>query len=380
MTSGAHDRVVIVGAGPAGLATALALAQRGIRAQLIDPGAPPGDGGLQLTPNGVRILDALGVGEALRADAVIARSVEVRDPRSWRCLYSFDLSRYGADYILLRRSRLLAVLEAACRQAGLDTKVGCASWLGETGKGVVGWRRDDGSDHEAGLLIGADGARSGIREALNGRSDQPITHIAWRAHVPDIAPPAPGRIVVALAAGRHLVMYGLADGSTNAVFVYRVSSDHDPPSPAPLFAGFGGPVRQVLERCDGARRWRLRRSMVAPRWHGERTVLVGDALHPMLPFLAQGTNMALEDACVLADAIATENGCDAAFKRYRSRREPRLRRVVRAIEAQTWINHASWPPMRLAVKGALTLSSRLMPSLIAARYDWLFGGDGSSGR
>lgn len=121
--------------------------------------------------------------------------------------------------------------------------------------------------------------------------------------------------------------------------------------------------------------WGLFRHDVAKRWHGEGLALLGDAVHPTLPFLAQGAVMALEDAWVLADEIASLPDLGMALARYQQRREARVRRVVKTATGNARKYHLSFPPLRLAAHSALRLGGALAPGLMMRQFDWLYGHD-----
>jgi salicylate hydroxylase len=121
--------------------------------------------------------------------------------------------------------------------------------------------------------------------------------------------------------------------------------------------------------------WGLLRYPVARNWYQDHAALLGDAAHPTLPFLAQGANMALEDAWVLADCLANAETTSTALARYQSRRERRVRRVIEVSGRNAWKYHLKFPPLRLAAHAALRFVSRQAPQHLMGQFDWLYKHD-----
>lgn len=188
--------------------------------------------------------------------------------------------------------------------------------------------------------------------------------------------------------GRHLVSYPLRGGrARNLVAVeergsWAAEGWHHRDDPARLraaFARFGGPVPGWLAALEEVHLWGLFRHEVVQRWHGGVCVLVGDAAHPTLPFLAQGANMALEDAWVLSDALIREPTCEDAFRAYQAARDRRVRRTVAAAEGNARAYHLAGPARWVAHR-LLGLSGRIAPGLALRRFDWLYGHDVTAAR
>lgn len=357
--------VAVIGAGIAGLTAALSLAQRGAvvtvherASALREVGA-----GIQISPNAARALAALGLEGALLSASTPARRVVLRRPGG-QAVATLDLARRrpGAVFRFILRARLQGLLADAARAAGVTIR------FGSTGG-------------DAPLIVGADGIHSTTRTRLNGPGTARFTgQTAWRALVPDDPDPAP-EAQVFMGPGRHLVSYPLAGGLRNIVAVleapdWTAESWVEPGDPADLraaFAGFGGPVPGWLAHVEDCGRWGLFRHPIAPRWQDGHSVLIGDAAHPMLPFLAQGACTAIEDGFRLAlhlDA-APQPEALAAFE---AERRPRIPRIVAAAEANARNYHLTGPH-RLAAHGALRLGSRVAPGVIFNRFAWVYDYD-----
>ena len=366
------DAVHVIGGGVAGLAVSTALAMRGVTVRLSEqaPAITEVGAGLQISPNGVAVLDALGLGEAARAAAIRAAAVELRDFRKGAPVLRLDLARDAPDrdYLLLHRARLIGVLEEGARRAGVDIALGHPV-------------TPDDLATEGGTLLAADGVHSAVRPLVETPAEPFFTgQVAWRAVIPEAS--VPPEVYVYMGLGRHLVTYPLAGGLRNIVAVEERSAwaeegwhhEDDPANLRAAFAGFAPEVRDWLTRVDSVHLWGLFRHPVAARWHRGRAALLGDAAHPTLPFLAQGANMALEDAWVLADCLTTLPR-DAAFAAYQTRRRARVTRVIDAATANARNYHLANPLVRGVAHTALRLGGRLAPAQALRRFDWLYAHD-----
>lgn len=387
----AGREIAVLGAGIGGLAAALALAQRGARVVVYEqaPEIAEVGAGIQVSPNGLCVLDALGLGARLRATAPRGRAVSLRDHAGGREVLRLDLERLaqGQDYRFVHRADLIALLERAARGAGVALR------LGQRATAVVPGRPAmlhlNGQDPvETALVIGADGVRSVLRPVLEGEAAARFTgQVAWRAIVPNaVGHPAEAR--VHMGPGRHLVSYPLRDGATvNLVAVEERArwtdegwmQQDDPDALRAAFAGFGGDVPTLLKGVDAVGLWGLHRHPVARRWHGAGVALLGDAAHPTLPFLAQGANMALEDAWVLATCLDEIADTDAALARYQARRRDRVSKVIAAADGNAWKYHLRNPLLRQAAHGAMGLLGRIAPGRMVRGFDWLYAHDVTRG-
>jgi salicylate hydroxylase len=353
-------RIAVVGGGIAGLTAALAFAERGFEVRVYEQAEALTEtgAGLQITPNGFRVLDALGVGDDLRRVGVPAEGVDVRSGVSGKSLSSID---FAADqYLFVWRPDLIDVLARHVRASGVDLQLGAAV---------------RSADLDADLVVAADGVHSRHRLALNPNARPRFSGmVAWRATFDGTAYP---RARLITAPRGHVVLYPVRKGLINLVAVSEVEqwAGEGWSQPATLgemqghFAHLAPEIRTILARPNRVQKWGLRNAPVATNWQDGRVVLIGDAAHPTLPFLAQGANMAIEDAAVLARIVAAEGL--SALPRFQAARLARTSRIVEAASANGRIYHARGLA-RLAVESAL----RLMPKArLQHRTDWIYDFD-----
>ncbi|MEO0655444.1 MAG: FAD-dependent monooxygenase [Pseudomonadota bacterium] len=365
----ANQSISVAGAGIAGLTVGRALALRGAQVRICERRGDIGEvgAGLQISPNGVRVMDALGLGDALRDVSIRAEAVVLRDGHSGREVLHLDLAGVPGDYLFVHRARLIEVLARGAFDSGVDFAMGTPLT----------------PDEAEGFVVAADGWRSRFREELNpGETPFFTGQVAWRALIPDS-----GSVPVAdvfMGPGRHLVSYPLANGLRNIVAVEERDAwadagwNHrdDPATVRKAFADFGGPVPGWLAQLDEVYLWGLFRHEVAARWHAFETAIIGDAAHPTLPFLAQGANLALEDAWVLAaqlDALPQRE----ALAAYQTARKERVTRAIEAANANAQNYHLAGLPRFLGHAGLRAVNA-LSPDLARRRFDWLYGYDAPS--
>jgi salicylate hydroxylase len=381
--------ILIAGGGIGGLALALALAQTG-RASIVleqrDSFGAAG-AGIQLGPNGVRVLQRLGLAEALRPAVGVPDALAVHDGRSGRALAVLPLgrwiaARHGAPYWVVHRSDLHAILAAAAAaqpRITLRTSFTLAS-LAQRGDELQA-RSAAGEVATGRALVGADGLWSSVRRAVAP------------AHVPELVGATAARTVIPVAAagrlalpavglwlspGVNVVHYPVRGGSEIAAVVIATETwqgtgwetKADKEALIARLRGFHASLAEPLAMAPEWRKWALHRLAPLPRWSAGRVTLIGDAAHPMLPHLAQGGVLALEDAVVLADALAAHPGNEAqAFAVFEAQRRRRAARVQTMSRLNGRIYHAR-PPLSWARDAVL----RAVPgNWLMAGYDWLYG-------
>jgi salicylate hydroxylase len=385
------EPIAIIGGGIGGLAAALALVRRGYdvavyeQAQVLrEIGA-----GIQISANGTRVLHALGVAEALAAVQVIPDGKEIRLWNTGQTWKLFDLGaqsveRYGFPYICIHRGDLQQVLLAALQREKADAV--------RTGRKCIGLaqhadrvllRFADGDAFEAPLVIGADGIHSVIRQALFGPDQPEFTGIiTWRGVMPMATlPPQISRTKGTnwVGPGAHVIHYPVRCGELmNFVGLversdWTIESWTMQGSVADLardFRGWHADVQAMIGRIESPYIFALKGRPPMPRWSVGRATLLGDACHPMLPMLAQGAVMALEDAYVLARCIETFADHAAAFAAYEAARRERTARVVRgSAENARRFHHQA---LSRADEAEAYVTREWQEDRVKDRYEWLF--------
>ena len=373
-------KICVIGAGIGGLACALALRQRGAEVVVLEQAEAITEvgAGIQVSPNGMKVLTALGLGDTVARASVRARAVSLRDFRRGDEVLRLDLKALPGDqgYWFVHRADLIDILASAVRAAGVQVRLlqrVTAITPGTPPQVTLA----NGDVLRAGMVVAADGLHSVLWPVLNGAAAPFFTgQVAWRAIVPnETGHPAHAR--VHMGPGRHIVSYPLRDGSVvNLVAVQERAAwaeegwhhHDDPKNLKAAFAGFDAEVHRLLQAVTDVRLWGLFRHPVARVWHGPGVALLGDAAHPTLPFLAQGANMALEDAWVLADVL----GSGADLAEYQRRRQGRVARVIAAANGNAWKYHLRPGPLRSAAHLGLRVMGRVAPGRMLHQFDWLY--------
>jgi salicylate hydroxylase len=391
------SKVAVVGGGIGGLTAALALLRQGIDVDVYEqaPELKEVGAGVQISSNGTRVLYALGLQEAVERVSSIPTAKEIRlwnTGQTWKLfdLGAVSIELYGFPYVLMHRRDLHGILAEAIARLKPD-----ALHLGMRCTDVVQSDRSvtlrfaTGESAEAPLAIGADGVHSHIRASLFGPSSPQFTGcIAWRGIVPvERLPPQVSRTCGTnwVGAGGHVVHYPLRRGELmNFVGIlertdWQVESWTIRGTTEELandFRGWHADVHAIIRNVDEPYKWALMVRPPMPRWTKERVTLLGDACHPMLPLLAQGAVMALEDGFVLARCLTTYADHVTAFSRYEAARRDRTARAVNgsAENAQRFHNKN----LGDAAGAEAYVTREWQPERIKDRYDWLFTYDATA--
>jgi salicylate hydroxylase len=394
-------QIVIAGAGIAGLTAAIAFAKNGYSVQLYEQANKLEDtgSGIQLSPNATRVLAHLGVLDKLLTASVEPRAVVVREARRLRKLAEVPLGgkaedRWGAPYLVVHRADLQTALLARAKREP-DIKLVTGARLADAAfhaRGVTVSLDIAGDVKEAAclLLIGADGVGSTVRNlGTRGAPPRYSGYAAWRSTVrrdsdigEALATVMPADCVTVYAHRRfHLVGYPIRGGTaTNLVVVVNSRSEEarpgdrgDPAILARAMRGTAEPLASMARGCEPWTLWPIREVPPDHPWTGGAGVaLIGDAAHALTPFAAQGAAMAIEDAIILSNLVATmPEDLAGALARYEALRRPRITRV----EARGRFNHFAWHAWGpLALARNMVLRARTGRQL-AAELDWLYGFD-----
>jgi salicylate hydroxylase len=341
--------ILVAGGGIGGLCVALALARQGRRVRVLEKAPQFGEigYGIQMGPNVAKMLDRLGSLEAMEAHAFFPDALIFADALDNRELTRIALGRtfrerYGYRYFVIHRRDLHGEILKACRACGeitLETSRGLVSF-DQRGDTVL-VRCEGGEQYEGAALVGADGLRSAVRHAVIGDGAPRMAgHFVYRGVVPTEQIIDRGRAEAMTIWGGpdlHLVQYRLRGGAvmnnvaTIASRRFRCGKNDagTPQELEELFARTHPAVRDALRYVSRDRNWVLHDREPATNWSRGRVTLLGDAAHPTLQYLAQGAQMAIEDAVVLADKVAaSDDDFEAAFLSYQRERMNRTARVV----------------------------------------------------
>jgi 2-polyprenyl-6-methoxyphenol hydroxylase-like FAD-dependent oxidoreductase len=361
MNANGRRPVLIVGGGIAGLGTALALSRKGVPSHVIEqaPEFKEIGAGIQLGPNVFRMFEYLGLTEEMNKWAVFPEGLEFRDSMTGETFVFLPIDhrfyeKYNAPYAVIHRADLLEVIHQACRKSNLIRLTPSQKVVGfEQDDSGVTARTESGESFRGAALIGCDGLWSTIRGLLIGDGKPVVSgHIAYRAVIPTPEWPKEYRINRMILWGgekTHLVHYPLRRGELfNLVVVFHSNRYEegwdtygDPTELHERFADKCEPVRKLLKKVNAWKMWVLCDRPPIKDWSKGRVTLVGDAAHPMLQYLAQGANMALEDAVCLADQVVAHGGdYAAAFQKYQALRYLRTARVQLMARVFGQIYHA----------------------------------------
>jgi salicylate hydroxylase len=331
-------RVAVTGAGIAGLTVAAALTRARVPCAVFEQAPELGEvgAGIQLAPNAARLLHRLGLGPYLGRAAVRPVALEMRRWDDGRVLRRTELrdcaARFGAPYYAVHRAVLHRGLSDLLPAGTVRLGHRCTA-VAERPDGVE-LRFADGSAHRAGVAVGADGIHSVFRASLAGDRPRFSGQYIYRGLVS--VPLAEPTVTLWLGPGQHLVRYPIGpDGLVSFAATVPAATaapeswtaEGSVPELLRAYEGWHDDARGVLAAAGRVGRWALHDRDTLGRWGTGRTTLVGDAAHPMLPFLAQGANQAVEDAVVLANLLAAEGA--AGLGRYEDVRRGRTEEVHR---------------------------------------------------
>ncbi|MEO0411848.1 MAG: FAD-dependent monooxygenase [Pseudomonadota bacterium] len=378
----------IVGGGIGGLTAALCLHHHGFRASVYEQAPAFSDvgAGIQLGPNAMRVLHALGLKEAVLAHASQPKYLVLQSAYSGQqitrlSLFRGESPRWGEPYAHIHRADLVDVLASAACERGI------ALHLGQAIEPVA-------ADDEADILVIADGMNSQFAGPLFGRPQPEYSgYVAYRALVPPkaLASSIPPDVAsVWSGRGSHVVTYPLRGGSLiNFIGVAEVAR----PQPAgwsqtvgagdvlPQFRRYPPQVLSLIRAAQILQPWGLyiqSKTGLDGCWTKGNAALLGDASHAMVPFLAQGAAMAIEDSWVLAASLAVAHTPAEGLKAYEAMRKKRVKRVAEASQRAGELYHLRGLGQRLGAFSALRNAQRMGAADLAPIMDWLYGFDAAA--
>ncbi|MDE1186866.1 MAG: FAD-dependent monooxygenase [Pantoea sp.] len=384
-------RIAFVGAGLGGLAAAIAAHRAGFAVAVYDQAHAFGDigAGIQVGPNAVKALRALGLEAGLRQFGAMPERHVGRSWRSGRVLFRSEtrsacLERFGAPFFQVQRSDLHAHLRSALPAGILRPGMRCTGV--ETRDDTAVLRFADGSTAQADVVVGSDGIHSAVRESLLGRDDPRFTGvICWRGQVaadrlpPGLIPPdslnwmGPGGCVVHYYVRPGSLVNWIAHRKTDAWAEESWSVEGDKQELLDAFEGWHPSLQTLFHATERCYKWALFDREPLPTWVGERIALLGDAAHPMLPFLAQGGAMAMEDGIVLVDMLKHHGGnVGSALRRYEQLRKERATRVQLGSRARAEVCQVSSPWTRFRRDLRYLYDQCFKPGAAIQRADWIY--------
>ena len=356
----AIGRIAIVGAGIGGMTAAAALHRLGLRADVYEQASQLGEvgAGLQLAPNATKVLGNLGLGDAIAEVAfeptdIVSLNWDDGALRFREPLKAVTAERYGSPYMMAHRADLHALLSGVTPAEHIHLGRRCID-IETNGSGAV-LTFADGERVEADVVIAADGIHSAVRERLFGKAPARFTEqICWRATVPiekvptRLGPDGGVRLNGTeyfrwLGPTGHVICYPIRGGSVLNIFAGRVSSEWlDESWSAPssreeltaAYAGWDPAMLEMFAHVEGCFKWGIYDRDPLPSWRSGRVMLMGDAAYPMMPTLAQGAAISMEDGYAAALALSRfADDPDRAIAAFDAERRPRAAKVQ--LQART---------------------------------------------
>ena len=392
--------IAIAGAGIGGLCCALAMAKSGFTVTVFEQSSVIQEvgAGLQLSPNAVTVLNALQLSPLLTPYVFCPQKAVMRHYQHATEYFSVPLAgrceqRFGAPYWHIHRADLQASLYQACIACGVDVRLAkqVVAYEQNAAQSTVNCMLADGSHWQCDVLIGADGIHSKVQASMlqqTGLTSHPrfTGQVAWRGTVP-VNKLAPGLVepnaTLWVGPGKHFVNYYLRAGKEVNFVAVEERSDWqheswrqagDISTLRGLFGDWHPQVQELLAAADSCFVWALHDRAPLSNWVHGNVALLGDACHPMLPFLAQGAAMAIEDGYVLAQMLSQHKNKAQALKLYQNARLQRTSQVQSDARRNAAFYHMSSPIQRAKLKMLSAMSGSGINNWLAAKkLDTLYG-------
>ena len=358
--------IAILGAGIGGLAAATFLARQGHTVRVFEqaPAFARVGAGIQMAPNATKVLRALGIEDRLRRVAfqsprMVSRVWDSGEITSDMPMAAEAEAKYGSPYFFLHRADLHGAIASGVPEDSVTLNCKLTRFE-QTASGVT-LKFADGSSTDADALIAADGVHSRVREQLLGADKAHFTgKVAYRttfnaARMQGVQ--VPRHRTKWWGEDRHMVIYPVTANRDEIYFVTSQpeqaewltpeswSAQGDLNELRASFAGFHAEVQAVINAAESVHKWALFERDPLPRWGDGRVVLLGDACHPMTPYMAQGAASALEDAIVMARCLEGVASADiaSALRRYEAARKPRTSQIQSQSSKNTWLKGETDP-------------------------------------
>ena len=391
-----NRKAIIVGGGIGGLTAAICLRQIGWDVQVFEtaPSNSEIGAGIQISPNGVKILQEIGVMRLLEESLFEPDSIEIRLGKSGKKLVQIPMKdiaadRWGARYVQIHRADLIVGLNTRLAQLSpnsIETDSKVISFNNRETSAFI--KLQNGKTHEADLIVGADGVHSTIRNQMFGPERARFTgNVAWRAVIPvehlgALVPPPTGciwagqqkhAVTTRIHSGRTVNFVGIVEHSDWKLEGWKFEG-----KTADALADFkdwNPTITNLIKKAESLHKWALFDRAPLPHWHTGHVALLGDAAHPMLPSMAQGAVQSIEDAYVLAKSLASSShshiptACNNYFQS-RIRRTTKVQKVsMKNLDlfhkSNVWTQFVHYAPIWFA--------GHFTPILIQKHYDWLYG-------
>jgi salicylate hydroxylase len=381
--------VAIIGGGIGGLAAALAFQRRGIEVRVYErsPSLVEIGAGLNLSPNALKSLRYLGVeAEAIKAGYQDEYQY-IRSWRSWRIIArnyrGGGVAQFGAGYLTVHRADLQEILARALAPNTMQLGFACTGVTAQGARALATF--EDGRKVDADIVIGADGIHSAVRRSLFGNDAPRFTGcVCWRGMVPVEAlkdSPISTEMTSWWGPHGHVVHYRVRGGAfVNFVAHYDSEAwldeswtrECESREILETYQAWHQSLKTLFRFSERSYKWALFDRDPLDQWGRGAVSLLGDAAHPMLPYLGQGASMALEDGCVLADCVATEVDTNAALRKYEKLRMPRTRRAQLGSRERAKENHmpSAWSRLKRDVQ--LAIRTRFGKDTSTNRGAWIY--------